>query len=148
MDPNELFALLFGGGMIMTVVIVIFSVCLSVLCTVVPIGAVVWFILKRKKQRDVLQQASLAWRSTQGRVLKSRVEVSGGEHTSVSPYVLYEYEVHGQVYQSVQIRAGDRFMRSGSSRDAYETVDLYPPGASVTVYYDPANPAESALERA
>ena len=147
MDPNELFALLFGGGMIMTVVIVLFSVCLSVLCTVVPIGGIIWFLVKRKKQRDSLQQASLSWRSTQGRVLKSRVEVSGGEVTSVSPYVLYEYEVHGQMYQSVQIQAGDRFIRSGTSRDAYETVDKYPVGAMVTVYYDPSNPAEAALER-
>ena len=147
MDPNELFALLFGGGMIMTVVIVLFSVCLSVLCTVVPIGGVIWFIVKRKKQCDSLQQASLAWRSAQGRVLKSRVEVSGGEVTSVSAYVLYEYEVQGQTYQSTQIKAGDRFIRSGSSRDAYQTVDQYPPGTLVTVYYDPANPAESALER-
>lgn len=147
MDPNELFELLFGGGMILTVVIVLFSVCLSVLCTVVPIGGVIWFIVKRKKQRDSLQQASLAWRSAQGRVLKSRVEVSGGEYTSVSAYVLYEYEVQGQTYQSTQIKAGDRFIRSGSSRDAYQTVDQYPPGTLVTVYYDPANPAESALER-
>lgn len=143
MDPE----LLFGGGMILTVVIVILSVCLSVFCTVVPIGAVIWFIVKRKNQRDALQQASLSWRRTQGRVLKSRVEVSGGEVASVSPYVLYEYEVHGQMYQSVQIQAGDRFMRSGSSRDAYETVDKYPVGATVTVYYDPSNPAEAALER-
>lgn len=143
MDPE----ILFGGGMIFTVLMVLFSVCLSVLCTVVPIGAVVWFILKRKNQRDALQQASLSWRSTQGRVLKSRVEVSGGEVTSVSPYVLYEYEVHGQIYQSVQIQAGDRFIRSATSRDAYETVDRYPVGATVTVYYDPSNPAEAALER-
>lgn len=143
MDPE----LLFGGGMILTMLIVIASVCVSVLCTVVPIGAVVWFILKRKNQRDALQQASLSWRSTQGRVLKSRVEVSGGDHTSVSPYVLYEYEVHGQAYQSVQIQAGDRFIRSGGSRNAYETVDRYPVGAVVTVYYDPSNPAEAALER-
>jgi hypothetical protein len=75
------------------------------------------------------------------------VEVSGGEVTSVSAYVLYEYEVQGQTYQSTQIKAGDRFIRSGSSRDAYQTVDQYPPGTLVTVYYDPANPAESALER-
>lgn len=147
MDPTELFPWLFGGSMAITAVIVIASVCLSIICTVVPIGAVIWFIMKRSKQSQAMQQASLGWRSTSGRVVKSRVEVSGGEHTSVSPYVLYEYEVNGRAYQGTQIRAGDKFMRSGSSRDAYETIDRYPEGRQVTVYYDPANPAEAALER-
>jgi hypothetical protein len=147
MDPTELFPWLFGGSMVFTLVIVIISVCLSVVCTVVPIGAVIWFIMKRSKQSQAMQQASLSWRSTTGRVVKSRVEVSGGEHSSVSPYVLYEYEVNGRAYQNAQIRAGDQFMRSGSSRDAYETVDRYPVGQPVTVYYDPANPINAALER-
>jgi hypothetical protein len=147
MDPTQLFPWLFGGSMVITVVMVILSVCVSLICTVVPIGAVIWFIVKRSKQSQALQQASLGWHSVRGQVLKSRVEVSGGEYTSVTPYVLYEYQVNGQLYQGTQIRAGDKFMRSGSSRDAYATVDRYPAGAQVTVYYDPANPSEAALER-
>jgi hypothetical protein len=38
-------------------------------------------------------------------------------------------------------------MRITSSGDAYKTIDRYPVGAIVTVYYNPANPAEAALER-
>jgi hypothetical protein len=147
MDPTELFPWLFGSSMAITMVMVVLSVCVSLICTVVPIGLVVWFILKRSKQRQALQQASRGWLSTSGRVITSRVQVSGGRYTSVSPYVLYEYEANGRLYQGAQIRAGDKFMRSGSSQDAYATVDRYPVGATVTVYYDPANPLESALER-
>jgi len=31
--------------------------------------------------------------------------------------------------------------------DAQKTIERYPVGAQVMVYYNPANPAESALER-
>ena len=147
MDPTELFPWLFGGGMVLTVIMVILSVVVSLVCTIVPIVAIIVFIRKRSQQKQAAQQASLHWASAMGRVLKSRAEVSGGETTSVTPYVLYEYEVQGRVYQSTQIRAGDRFMQSGSARQAYDTVDRYPVGAIVTVYYDQANPAEAALER-
>ena len=94
-----------------------------------------------------MRQTSQAWPTTTGKVLKSRVEVSGGDHASVNPRVVYEYEVRGQTFQNDQVRAGDKFMRVSSSRDAYDTVDRYPVGARISVYYNPANPVESALER-
>jgi len=147
MDPTELFPWLFGGSMALTIVLVILSICVSILCTVLPIGGVIWYIRKQSQKSKSLHQASQGWRSTQGLVLKSRVEVSGGEYTSVTPYVLYEYEVGGQTYQNTQIRAGDRFMRVAGSREAYEIVERYPVSAVVPVYYDPANPNEAALER-
>ena len=147
MDPTELFPWLFGGGMVLTIVTVIGSVIISLLCTIVPIVAVVMFIRKRSQQKQAAQQASQQWPSTTGRVLKSRVEVSGGDTTSVTPYVLYEYEVQGRAYQCAQIQAGDQFLRSANSRQAYTTIDRYPVGAIVRVYYNPANPAEAALER-
>ena len=144
MDINELFLWIFGGG---TVLAVIVSILITLICTIVPIGGVVWFLLHRKKQSDQLRQSSQTWRATSGKVLKSRVEVSGGEMTSVSPRVIYEYEVMGRRYENDQIKAGDKFLRVGGSRDAYQTIDRYPEGMDVTVYYNPANPAESALER-
>ena len=147
MDPSELFPWLFGGSIIVTVVGVIVITVVSLLCTALPFVAVFWYIAKRSKQAKGVREASQAWQMATGRILKSRVEVSGGDHTSVTPYVLYEYEVYGQSYQSQQIKAGDQFMRTYSSRSAYDTVDRYPVGATVTVYYDPADPQQSALER-
>ena len=41
----------------------------------------------------------------------SRVEVSGGENTSVHPMILYAYDVNGRTYQSSQLRPGDSVMR-------------------------------------
>ncbi|HBY07458.1 MAG TPA: hypothetical protein DEH22_06600 [Chloroflexi bacterium] len=144
MDVNQLMVWLFGGG---TILIVIVSIMLSILCAIVPIALIIWFLYSRKQKADTVREASQTWLVTNGKVIKSRVEVSGGEVTSVHPRVIFEYEVQGRVYQNDQIRAGDKFWATGSSQDAYQTIDRYPEGLDVRVYYNPANPAESALER-
>jgi len=147
MDITDLFPWLVGAGTLVTILFIVASVICSLVPVVAIVGGVFWFISKRGKQAKTINQASLNWPSTSGTVTKSRVEVSGGEHTTVTPRVEYEYEVGGTAYLGTRIRAGDQFMRVGTSRDAYDAVDRYPVGAAVTVYYDPANPAESALER-
>lgn len=148
MDPETLFPWLMGAS----TVVIILTVIGSVICTVVPLVAIfggVFMLIRRSSQRaDAINTAALRWPSTTGTIVKSRVEVSGGEHTSVMPRIIYQYEVGGTTYQSDRIRAGDVHLRGGlTSREAYDTVDRYPEGAAVTVYYNPANPAESALER-
>lgn len=110
-------------------------------------GGLGWFLSKRSKEAKALHAAAQAWPSTSGTVIKSRVEVSGGDHTSVSPFVLYEYQVDGQPYQASQIKAGDVFMAVRQQRSSYDIVEKYPVGMQVTVYYDPANPGMAALER-
>ena len=56
----------------------------------------------------------------------------------------------GQVFQGHRVRAGDEFGRvrtAGTESSASNTVARYPSGSCVVVYFDPANPANSALER-
>ena len=94
-----------------------------------------------------MRQASQDWLSTTGQVIKSRVEVRGGDHASVDPHLVYEYAISGQMYRGEQIRAGDKYGTVRTSKSAYTLIDRYPLDTRVTVYYNPANPAESALER-
>jgi hypothetical protein len=139
------FTLIVGGG---SVIIAIGATMVGLLCTIVPFALIGWYIWDRSKKRDAVRASALTWQTTTGRVMKSRVEVSsGGESTSVSARVHYAYDVNGRAYQSDQIRAGDKIMTISSSGDAYATIDRYPEGAIVTVYYNPQNPQESALER-
>ena len=147
MDVNEIWLWLVGGG---TILITVLSIILSALCTILPIAGIAWlgwFIYRRKQKADAVRQASQTWKMTNGRVVTSRMEVSGGELTSVSPRVIYEYEGGGRVYQSDQIRAGDKFLSVITSQDVYRTIDRYPEGLEVSVYYNPENPAEATLER-
>src|SRR5688500_738337 len=147
MNPEEIIALLFGSGLIITIITVLFTVLISLLCTVVPIVGVFWLLISGADQSRAKHQASLAWHMTTGKIIKSRVEVTGGESASVSPRIVYEYDVYGRTYQGQQIRAGGLWITGGPARSAYDIVDIYPVGKDVAVYYDPNNPEDAALER-
>ena len=45
------------------------------------------------------------------------------------------------------IKAGEQFFSVRLHGDAQKTIERYPAGAQVTVHYNPADPAQSALER-
>ncbi len=68
---------------------------------------------------------------------------SGG-HYSYYPNVVYIYQVGGTSYTGYRISV----MSSGSSDSSYaqSVLDYYYVGASVTVHYDPNDPARSLLE--
>ncbi len=86
------------------------------------------------------------WVTTEGKVIGSSVETRTTEHgTQYVPLVLYEYRV-GSVIQH-----GSRLMVSsqltGSKADAQATVNAYPVGQAISVYYNPTLTSESVLVR-
>lgn len=144
MDITELFPWLFGAGWVLFAAFMI-------LCTSVPFllvfGGLGYYFYRSSRKAAEVRSESAGWQSTRGVIIKSRVEVSGGETTSVLPRVVYEYDVAGRRYQGEQIRAGDTYFSMRSSRDAYDTIDRYPVGMAVEVFYDPDDPNQAALER-
>jgi len=133
-----------GGGILLFAMFVIAATVLPMLGI---FGGIGWFLNKKSKEAKALRAAAENWASTTGKVVTSRVEVSGGDHTTVSPHIVFQYTVYGKEYSNSQIKAGDIHMSTYSSRNAYDIVDKYPAGSEVTVYYDPENPEQSALER-
>lgn len=121
----------------------------SALFTFLLVGGMVFWFIQRKGQADAIRAAAQSWPGASGVILYSQVQVhSGGESTSVVPVIRYSYEVNGQTFQGDCIRAGDKKMRIQRGGAApYNTVERYPVGTAVTVFYDPANPANCALER-
>jgi hypothetical protein len=130
-----------GFGVIMGVAGVICSVLLPLLI----IGGTGYFIYKRSQQGTTYRQAAQAWRSTTGTILMSSVQTihSGNSY----PVIVYQYEINGKQYQSQTIKAGEQFLNIRIAGQAQEIVNRYPIGTTVPVYYNPDNPAESALER-
>ncbi|MBN1371929.1 MAG: DUF3592 domain-containing protein [Anaerolineaceae bacterium] len=94
--------------------------------------------------------ASLTWSTTPGTILESTVRESrSSDDDRPSTYyaqVNYSYQVMGQAYQGKNIHIGAR--NTGPHSKAQAIASRYPAGSSVTVYYDPANPADAVLERA
>ena len=120
----------------------------AVILPLIVLGALGFFLYRRYQQGNVARQASQSWPSTSGVVLSSSVQVRRtNKSRSEYPVVVYQYEVNGQSYQGQRIKASDKFMSIRISGEAQATVARYPAGSRVTVYYDPNNPSESALER-
>jgi len=124
------------GGLCATIVPLIFLVVLGI------------FLYRRSQQGQAAKQAAQSWQSTMGTVLSSSVQSRrSGNSTSTYPVVVYQYQVNGQMHQSQTIKAGEQFFNVRIIGEAQATSARYPVGAQVLVYYNPANPKESALER-
>lgn len=100
--------------------------------------ALVWFLSTAYRLRRVA-----TWPGTDGRVLESFVERDASHNKE--PRVKYEYQVQGQRYVSDRICPQGRIATSGQY--AEQLVDRYPADRPIMVFYNPANPADSALEK-
>ena len=106
------------------------------------------FLYRRSQQSSAARLAVQSWQSVMGTVLASSVQTRHtGRSYSTFPVVVYQYEVNGKTFRSQTIKAGEQFFNVRVMGDAQATAARYPVGAQVMVYYNPANPAESALER-
>jgi hypothetical protein len=89
-----------------------------------------------------------SWPHVSGTVTSAEVHSKlmpgkGGNFVSYWPEVRYEYAVDDRHITGDRIR----FMVRGTSGDqARQIVLAYPPGKTVTVYFDPANTASAVLE--
>ncbi len=89
------------------------------------------------------------WSTASGRVVTSETRTehrsSSSEGTTVKtmPLVEYEFSVGGQKWRGNRISIGED--SGGANTEA--TLQRYPIGAVVSVYYDPGNPKKSVLER-
>ena len=134
------------------ILLTIGGICVMTILFIVPfILFFVWLARSNKKSSEKVaaaRQLAQRWPSTTGRVITSRAEVHGGrDSTYVLPRVVFMYTVGAVEYKGERIMFEDKFFHTYSSGEAYDMVDKYPVGADVTVYYNPANPAEATLER-
>lgn len=110
----------------------------------------VWIAMRLRKGSSA-RSLAVSWPHTMGTVISATVQVSHHANSrQEAPLVLYAYQVQGEVFQGSRVRVGDEFGRvrtAGTESSASNTVARYPAGACVIVYYDPTNPANSALER-
>lgn len=142
----EIFGIVFSG--IMLLVSLAGTAC-AVILPIAIIGGIGYYLYKRNQQSMAQRQDAQNWASTIGTILMSSVQSrrSGTGGYSTVPVIVYQFEVNGKTYQSQNVRVGDKYLKVNVSWQAQETVDKYPIGKQVTVYYDPNNPQECALER-
>ncbi len=123
------------------------AICATVVPLIVLVGLGI-FIYRRSQQGKAAKETAQSWPGTMGTILMSSVQSKHtGRSLSIYPVVVYQYEVNGKKYQSQTIKAGEQYFNVRIMGQAQETVNRYPIGAQVMVYYNPANPQDSALER-
>jgi hypothetical protein len=107
---------------------------------VMLIALIINGVLKVRQAKD--------WSQAQGRVTRSRMASrsppagSSIGTTENVPDVAYSFTVRGKNYQGNRVSLGNI-----SGRFADEALKRYPVGATVAVYYDPADPDSNVLER-
>ena len=123
--------------------------CLGILLLAFGGGGIYLIYLSRKNSAQA--QGSQHWLSTVATITRSEVGQSSssdhdGPRTNYHPVVEYTYPVGGQVYAGKRIAFGP-VKASARSASAQAALAKYPLGGTVTVYYDPNNPAEAVLEK-
>ena len=95
-------------------------------------------------------RAMAAWPGTPGRIVASEVVTAQfrGRALRYAPAVriAYSYTVDGEVYLSERVGVETLPVEAGDAAGQRLLRD-YPLSAAVTVYYDPADPANAVLER-
>ena len=95
----------------------------------------IWTVWEKKKTKQAAQ-----WPSTRGRVIQSHVVQVPADETTYEARLTYEYAVAGQSFRSKRVSYK-------SFATPHETVQKYPMGADVQVFYNPVKPGEAVLER-
>jgi hypothetical protein len=121
--------------------IIILAVCLV---ADMPLLFAVFYFQARRRVR-----AAESWITTLGEIVvsevRSRKSARRGNIT-YSPYIVYEYEVMGQLYRGERVHLGFE-LGSGIESWAAEKLAAYPIGKRVEVFYDPNDPANAVLEK-
>ena len=114
---------------------------------VFAMAGIVFYGFSRKARLG--RTSAQSWPATQGTILSSRLKWRRGPDHRDEQYseVIYRYEVNGASYQGQVVKAGEQFVKIRLPGENQEVVARYPTGATVTVYYNPTNPADAALER-
>ena len=106
------------------------------------------FSLRSKKKAEESQN----WPSTPGTVTLAEVKRSinrdedGNESYTYFPKVEYTYQVGGETLVGKRLAFGGILAQSNPAT-AQKTLERYPLGGQVPVYYDPEKPTDAVLER-
>jgi len=102
----------------------------------------IWAGLRGQRRAQSIKN----WPTVAGRIIGSTTQMrrrSGKGGYAPYPNIMYEYTVGRQQYISTRVTMG---MEMGGSLYTPRVLARYPVGATVQVFYNPDNPADSALE--
>ncbi|HKZ43467.1 MAG TPA: DUF3592 domain-containing protein [Anaerolineales bacterium] len=115
------------------------------------LGLGLYLVISNIKSRQKAE-ASQNWPSVPGTITTAEVKKSishdddNNETINYYPYVEFTYQVAGQQFSAKRLSFGAQVAQR-SPAPAQSTLQKYPVGGQVAVYYDPQNPSDAVLER-
>ena len=118
--------------------------------------------MKTRKAAAARVEAAGMWMAAPGRILSASLGVESREYIDSDPDnttsdtywdyyfpdVVYEYSLGATLFRGNVVHVSDTPLgRQPNDRRAKEVLARYPVGATVTVFFDPANPQQCCLER-
>ncbi|MBZ0320305.1 MAG: DUF3592 domain-containing protein [Anaerolineae bacterium] len=129
----------------------------GLLVVALAMGTLAWsLVYTAKKDQDKTNDWSsvsglITTFDSQERVNDTQMSMVGDvTETAKEVVIIYTYQVGGEVYTNDQVHADERLpdgRRLLDPTDADELAEKYKVGESVTVYYDPDDPRQSALQK-
>ena len=114
------------------------------LCT--AFSLIGWLMIAQGGEQIHSARATAKWPTTVGTIASVDMqEVDGSEGARWRPQVIYYYSVNGRVIASTRLTHGQA-PHIGDEQAARAFLSRYPPQASVTVHYNPAEVTDSVLE--
>jgi hypothetical protein len=87
---------------------------------------------------------SVNWPTAPGKVLSSEVVDAGEDNMQFDAAITYAYRVEGETRRNDQVALGQ--WATSDVKPVRRLVREFPEGASITVYYNPDDPAEAVLK--
>jgi len=116
---------------------------LVVAALIVVATAVKWYETRAARHWLPARGRILSSQAVQRRVTASTGDVRGRTELRNFPSITYEFHVGGRRYRGNRHSLGEDL----GNTDVAATLARYPKGTEVVVYYDPANPSDSVIER-
>ncbi|MGC9469388.1 MAG: DUF3592 domain-containing protein [Anaerolineae bacterium] len=107
----------------------------------------IWIVVTKHRE-----QGTPNWPSVQGEILESKVvpferETPEGRERTFTPLIRYRYTVGEQRYTSANLNfLPDTAATYDVKAKAESVAAHYPAGSPVSVFYNPSNPGQAALE--
>lgn len=115
---------------------------------VLVVVAVALYLGASAMRSNSRRRAAAEWGTTHGTILMATIQVQrAGSSRREIPAVTYTYQVGPRVFQGSRINVGDEPGSTLPDGHARSVLARYPVGAKVQVFYDLADPVQSALER-
>lgn len=121
----------------------------TLVCSI--IGLVVIWLGYRAYRKDRAERQRLSrWSTALGRLEEARIETvrvrdsEGGTETGFVPIATYRFTVDGVDHHGTRVRQSGTSFATRAEAERWR--DAHPAGTAVEVHYNPANPADCALE--